>query len=169
MLGKLVSTPSLMQDVSIGRGYIKNNDTSCHPPEAYCHESCCYLLHSGQPWPKNDEQLIYLPSERHLRLNAFSFVLLCVCTISSDWTAKGLCEVTWELGNVSRSKTQQGLARMLSFLVASSLPHDQVWEVIRIRDTLTKWVFVFVCLFVFLTGEGGKINIVACGKIITRT
>lgn len=41
----------------------------------------------------------FLSFLRHLRLNAFSFVLLCVCTMSSDWTGKGLCEVIWGLGN----------------------------------------------------------------------
>lgn len=41
---------------------------------------------------------------------------------------------------------QQGPVRVLSILVASSLGHGQVWQVKRLRNTLTKWFGVYcVC------------------------
>lgn len=97
---------------------------------------------------------LFISFLRHLRVNAFSFVLLCVCSMTSDWTEKGLCEVIWGLGNTKLQFPLRGSSKVqqeCSFVVASSLLHGLLWEVIRIKDTLT------VCWFglgfvLFLTG-----------------
>lgn len=84
---------------------------------------------------------------RHLRVNAFSFVLLFVCTMTSGWIEKGLREVIWGLGNTKLQfplRRPSKIQQECSFLVASSLLHRLLWEVIRIRDTLTNCCFGLV-------------------------